>query len=208
MSEAIPLVTRWHIVRHAPVRNPEGRIYGASDKPADCSDPAPFKLLAARLPRPAVWITTHLSRTRDTASAIFDAGYPSADTFVEPRLAEQDFGDWTGKTYAEVGAWQRERFWLAPAHERPPNGESFVDVIARVRVALTEHSNRIGDADVVCVAHGGTVRAMLALALDLDPASALRFSTDNLSTTMIDVIHATDTAPAAFRVRGVNRPAT
>lgn len=207
MTDATALVTRWHIIRHAPVRNPDGRIYGASDKPADCSDPAPFALLAARLPRPAVWITTHLSRTRDTAAAIFEAGYPRSDTLVEPRLAEQDFGDWTGKTYAEVGAWERERFWLAPAHERPPGGESFVDVIARVRIALAGHSRRIGDADVVCVAHGGVVRAALAVALDLEPASALRFSTDNLSTTMIDVIHATDTSPAAFRVSGVNCPA-
>ena len=51
------LETRWHIVRHAPVDNPEGRIYGASDKPANTSDITAFQALARPLPTGAVSVT-------------------------------------------------------------------------------------------------------------------------------------------------------
>ena len=36
------LVTRWWWIRHAPVSNPRGRIYGATDVPADTTDEATF----------------------------------------------------------------------------------------------------------------------------------------------------------------------
>ena len=52
-------------------------------------------------------------------------------------------------------------------------------VIARLTEA---HAGR----DIVAVAHGGSIRAALALALDLDPDLALGFATENLSTTRID----------------------
>ena len=40
--------------------------------------------------------------------------------------------------------------------------------------------------DVVLVVHSGTIRAVLAIALDLAPDSALRFVIDPLSLTRID----------------------
>ena len=43
---------------------------------------------------------------------------------------------------------------------------------------------RLGDA--VLVVHSGTIRAVLAIALDLAPDSALRFVIDPLSLTRID----------------------
>ena len=66
--------TRWWWIRHAPVRVDEGRIYGQRDLPCDCSDVRVFSALAAPLPRKAVWITSHLTRTRQTAQAILAAG--------------------------------------------------------------------------------------------------------------------------------------
>ena len=63
--------------------------------------------------------------------------------------------------------------WFAPAIERAPNGESFVDLFERVTPAIdgltAEHRGR----DIVAVTHGGTIRAALALALGLDPQAAL-----------------------------------
>ncbi len=53
--------------------------------------------------------------------------------------------------------------------------------------------------DVVVVAHSGTIRAALAIALALAPEHALRFAIDPLSLTRIDRL------PNGWRVVCVNR---
>ena len=58
--------------------------------------------------------------------------------------------------------------------------------------------------DIVCVAHGGTIRAALAMALDLGPAGALAFTIDNVSLTRIDRIHSAPPGAPRWRVRLVN----
>ena len=65
--------TRWWWIRHAPVRVDEGRIYGQKDLPCDCSEVRVFDGLAAALPRNAVWVTSNLMRTHQTAAAIWTA---------------------------------------------------------------------------------------------------------------------------------------
>lgn len=204
------LETRWHIVRHAPVDNPERRIYGASDKPANTSDRAAFEALARNLPSGAVAITSHLKRTHQTLDAIRGAGLGLPERVTDPRLGEQDFGDWVGLTYDEARAKYGDaydRFWLAPVTERAPNGESFLDLLARVRAAIESLTERFSGRDIVCVAHGGSIRAAIAIALDVAPEHAIRFATDNLSTTLIDRLHPEPGFGGGWRVRGSNIPA-
>ncbi|HWA45930.1 MAG TPA: histidine phosphatase family protein [Hypericibacter adhaerens] len=209
-------VTRWWWIRHAPVTAHGGRIYGQTDVPANCSNLASFAGLARRLPTDATWIASHLARTHQTAAAIFEAaGKPMPALLVEPTLAEQHFGDWQGLTHDELaarrdGAWHR--FWLAPARHQPPGGESFVEVIARVSEAVDRLTRLHQGRDIIAVAHGGTIRAALALALGIDPERALGFVIDNCSLTRIDHIGAAasseDGLPAAsWRVAAVNHPA-
>src|SRR5262249_40925105 len=62
-------------VRHAPVA-PGGRSYGQTDLSCDCSETALFTGLAEQLPRGAVWVTSNLRRTHETAAAIIRAGLP------------------------------------------------------------------------------------------------------------------------------------
>lgn len=182
------VTTRWWWIRHAPVRA-KGRIYGQGDLPADCTDAAAFRSLAHILPQEPVWVVSHLQRTHQTARAILDYRDEKPDFVVEPRLVEQHFGDWQGLTHEELAA-RREgdwhRFWLAPADEAPPNGESFVQVLARVTAAVRELSAAHVGREIVSVSHGGTIRAALALALDLQPERALALSVDNCSLTRID----------------------
>ena len=66
MSE---LATRLWWIRHAPVDHC-GRIYGQLDLSSDCSEAASFTGLAEQLPRGAVWVTSNLPRTHQTAAAI------------------------------------------------------------------------------------------------------------------------------------------
>ena len=92
------VVTRWWWIRHAPVPD-NGRIYGQSDLSCDCSDSAVFAALAAALPAGALWVTSHLRRTVETARAIHAADplkFAGIEPTAVPDLAEQHLGDWQG----------------------------------------------------------------------------------------------------------------
>ena len=70
-------VTRWWWVRHAPVVDHDGKIYGQGDVGCDTSDSRSFEGLAGKIPAGAVWVTSNLRRTAQTASAILAAGSPA-----------------------------------------------------------------------------------------------------------------------------------
>ncbi len=204
--------TRWWWIRHAPV-NSGGIIYGSSDLPADCSNETLFRSQAARLPRDAVWITSHLTRTKQTASGLI-AHLPEEASIAQeiPALGEQSFGDWQGRTHEEIRQADRQewhRFWLTPAHSRPPGGESFHDLMQRVGESVRQANRAHAGRDIVCVAHGGTIRAALALALDLDPERALGFAVENVSLTRMEhfdgaLTHGHDRDEGSWRVSLVN----
>jgi alpha-ribazole phosphatase len=197
-------------VRHAPVNNPGGAIYGQRDVPADISNQALLRAAAARLPTQAVWLITPLQRTRQTAEGLLAAsdgrlGSPALEPVAD--FIEQNFGDWQGRQkaelYSETG--KPHPFWMSPATERPPGGESFVELMARVRPEIDRLSAEHAGRDIVAVAHGGPIRAAIARALGLDAEDALRFVIDNLSVTRLDLL-AIDGAGPEWRIGGINLP--
>lgn len=190
-------VTRWWFIRHAPVVGTTGRVYGQMDVACDVSDAASFKALAHRVPDAALWLVTPLSRTQRTAAAIAEqlraagrAAPPQPE--VEPAFIEQSFGEWQGRSYRDIGAHGQgsdaHRFWLAPATETPPGGESFAEVVRRVGAALSGRSALHAGRDIVVVSHGGAIRAAVAHALGIAPEAALAIGVDTLSLTRIDHI--------------------
>jgi alpha-ribazole phosphatase len=200
--------TRWWWIRHAPVRVDEGRIYGQRDLPCDCSDARVFSALAALLPRKAVWITSHLARTRQTAQAILAAGdFATPQEILQDRdLAEQHLGDWQGldrRTFLMNRKQEPDSFWYAAADERAPNGESFLDLIARVDAAIARANAAHQRSDIIAVVHGGTIRAALVIALGLPPRSGFAFTIDNCSLTRLD--HYQGRQGGGWRVPMVNQ---
>ena len=207
------VVTRWWWIRHAPVVNHGGRLYGQTDLSADTSERARFEALARVLPSGAAWLASALRRTHETAAAIVDAtadpGHETPRWAVEPDLGEQDFGAWQGLTWDELAAHRgglAHKYWVAPADFVPPGGESFAQLVERVTPVIDRRTARHEGGDIVAVAHGGSIRAALALALGLAPERALAFSIDNLSITRIDRVDG-PAAGGAWRVVAVNRPA-
>ncbi len=188
-------MTRWWWIRHAPVTANEGCCYGQTDFPCEVGDAAAFAALARKLPRHAVWIASPLRRTHMTAAALVAAGadgpepIPGPGLHVDADLIEQHFGQWQGMKYSDLHARrgdQWHRFWLAPAHETPPGGESFAALTQRVQRAILRLSAEHAGCDIVSIGHGGTIRAALALALGISPEAVLAFSIDNLSLTCIE----------------------
>jgi len=152
-----------------------------------------YSRLADRLPRRAAWVVTPLSRTRQTAEAIFRAGYPTAELAVEPALIEQDLGHWQGLAHADLPARLTDPahpFWPLGAEEVPPGGESMEQVVSRVGLAMERLALGHPGHDVVCVSHGGAIRAALAHAMGASAESALHFSIQNLSLTVLERLSA------------------
>jgi alpha-ribazole phosphatase len=199
--------TRWWWVRHAPVVVDEGRIYGQSDLPCDCSDTRVFSNLADVLPRDAIWVTSHLARTHQTAQAIFAAGnFAATPALVQDKdLAEQHLGDWQGldrHTFLMNRSQEPDSFWYASAEERAPNGESFVDLVERTGAAIDRLTRQHRGRDIVAVAHGGTIRAAIALALGLPARGGFAFMIDNCSLTRLD--HYQGKRGAGWRITMIN----
>jgi broad specificity phosphatase PhoE len=185
-------VTRWWWIRHAPVPD-GGRIYGQSDVACDCGDTEIFRILARELPRDAVWVTSNLVRTMQTAAAVLAADegnrFAGVTPFAEPAFAEQHLGEWQGQERKAFYAARKvgtHTLWFAPASERPQGGESFEDLMQRVVPAIERLNREHEGRDIVAVTHGGTIRAAIGFALGLTPQASLAFSVENCSLTRID----------------------
>lgn len=178
-------IVRWWWVRHAPVAGPPGFISGQRDVACDLADTKALAALAQRLPTGARWVTSHLSRAKDTAAHL----HPDSTPTIEPLFAEQDFGDWAGLSWDSVATLDgAAAFWDAPATTAPPNGESFADVCRRVAGAIERRNAELitSGGDIVAVAHAGPIRAALALALALPAERALALDVANLSLSRLD----------------------
>ncbi|MBR1213322.1 histidine phosphatase family protein [Bradyrhizobium sp. JYMT SZCCT0180] len=184
------VTTRWWWVRHAPVREDGGCIYGQKDLGCDTSDRVVFDAVGKILPRNAVWYASNLKRTHQTAAAIWAAGFPKpADMPHEKAFAEQHLGEWQGMNRAAFLARQPAgSHWFAAIDEPAPGGESFMDLYYRVRGAIERITKEQAGKDVIVAAHGGTIKAAIGLALGGQPDKGLAFDVDNVSVTRLDHI--------------------
>jgi alpha-ribazole phosphatase len=198
--------TSFWLIRHALVEeNARAFLYGVMDV-ALCEttllEQAPmYRSLAARLPRPADWLVTPLSRTRRTAEAIFAHGYPRVEPGVEPGLIEQSLGEWQGLSHHQLPPkllHPAHAFWPLAGYEKPPGGESMAEVITRVATAMERLAETHAGRDVVIVSHGGAIRGAIAHALRIGPDSALHMSIQNLSLSRLQ------RSPDGWRVQCVN----
>lgn len=183
--------TNLYLVRHAEVETPYHRVFGGrldvgiSDRGAQQAD-----VLARWLRRhtlDAIYASP-MRRVQATLAPTLATGRP-APVVVED-LREVDFGDWTGLTWAEV----EERFgvsaydWLQVLERRRfPNGESGAELRLRVERVLKAILQSHAGSAVGIFAHGGVIRMLLALLLEIPLSSAERIEVDYGSVTWIDV---------------------
>jgi alpha-ribazole phosphatase len=199
------VVTRWWWIRHAPVRSDGGNIYGQSDIECDCGDAEVFEAVAKILPRNAVWYSSNLQRTHQTAEAIWATGFPRpANMAREAAFAEQHLGKWQGMNRAEfLASRPAGSHWFAAIDEPAPGGESFMDLYNRTCHAIQRITDTEAGRDVVAVGHGGTIKAAVGLALGGLPERGLAFDIDNCSVTRLD--HFASPGRSVWRLPMVNQ---
>ena len=201
-------LTRWFHIRHAPVPD-SGNIYGQRDLDCDCSNAAVFQAVAAHMPRDAVWVTSNLKRAKQTASAIIagaKGALPAATIPALDAFNEQHMGDWQGQSrssFRQQKGLTDQSFWLAKAHERAPNGESYFDLMARVSPLIDQLTAQHVGRNIVSVSHGGTIRAALAHALNLPGDTSHAFTIENCSITVLEHLHSAAKG-GVWRVERIN----
>ena len=198
-------VTRWWWVRHAPVRSDGGNIYGQMDLPCDTGDLEVFEAVAKVLPRDAAWVSSNLQRTHQTAEAIWAAGFPRPSSMAkEAAFAEQHLGRWQGTNRAAfIASRPVGSHWFADIHQPAPGGESFMDLYNRTKSVIDRLTLEHAGRDIVAVAHGGTIKAAVGLALGGLVEQGLSFDIDNCSVTRLD--HFASAGRSNWRLPFVNQ---
>ena len=163
-----------YLVRHGQTSADKDQIIGATDQPLSIEG----ENQAAKLSHSLVNIevaklySSQLDRAQHTARLLNS----QLDIDSSRLLNEMNFGDWEGQTWAAVYDQDTQFFdhwaenWISIA---PPSGEHFNDVMIRCRHWYNQISE--SDASTVIVAHGGSLRALLAIVLGLTAESAFNF---------------------------------
>ena len=171
----------WYLVRHGETDwNLTGRIQGQSDVSLNVTGRRQVSHLAQRLEdvRFDAVYSSDLARTHESAQ-IIAAGRDIAIA-TDPDLREFSFGEWEGLTDAEIEARQpgalSARISAGNNAFAAPGGEDTWQVLDRVR-RFCERAARRHDPsdDILVVAHGGSIRALVVCLLDLADTDVWRF---------------------------------
>jgi probable phosphomutase (TIGR03848 family) len=153
----------------------------------------------AQLPLVAI-VTSPMLRCQQTVAPI--AGVRALIPSVDVRLAEVDYGSWTGQ---ELRKLLSEPLWKVvqqhPSAAVFPDGEGLAEVQVRAVAAVREHDRRLAaehGADVLWIActHGDVIKSVLADALGTHLDSFQRIVADPGSAS---IIRYTDTRPFVLR---------
>ena len=172
------------LVRHGKSEgNKEGWVFlGHTDSPLDDIGRTQAETLAQTLaaePITAVY-SSPLQRAQETAVCLAQSHHLPLQ--IDPRLIEQDFGNWDTLSFAQV---EKQfaldmKLWQQNAYEHgPTNGENLRTVETRLQGFFKELRQNHHQEKVLIVAHGGVLNALLCLLLNtrLQWRWAYRFDT-------------------------------
>lgn len=108
-----------------------------------------------------------LIRAKETAAIIRHG--TKTRLHMDRRINELSFGCWEGKTAKELLAAGDPAFykWAQGYWTTPKGGESLLNFKKRISEFLTEILDRYHERTIAVVAHGGSIRMMLLLALKM-----------------------------------------
>lgn len=166
------------------------RFRGRSELPLSDLGRRQASAIAGRLTdqeRPRIIYCSPLGRCMRTAEAI--AAATGAPVEVAPDLIDLDYGEWQGRTHAEIGETEPDGLsaWYRTPHlARFPQGESLQDVMLRtsdlLRRLLTAHS----EDTVVLVGHASVNRVLLLQLLDMPLSGYWRLTQEPCTFNLIE----------------------
>jgi broad specificity phosphatase PhoE len=183
--------TRLLLIRHAEVEEKYQRIFGGridmNLSPRGHEQAAVLARYLRHKPVSAVYASP-MKRVQQTLVPFATNGAPRAT--ILDGLREVDFGDWTGHGWEAI----REKFgysayeWLDLLEQgRIPNAEPPEDYRARVAACARDIIARHPGEPVAVFCHGGVVRMMLSVLLDLPLPKFAHFDIDYASLTEVEM---------------------
>jgi len=125
--------------------------------------------------RPTVVVSSPYRRARDTAASALAA--VGVEVLLDERVRERELGILDGMTWygiqAEHPGESERRARLGKFYYRPPGGESWADVVLRVRSLLVELQARYAGERVWVFSHEAVILAFRYVIEGLDAASVL-----------------------------------
>jgi broad specificity phosphatase PhoE len=172
------------LVRHGITDwNREGRFQGHLDPPLSAVGLREAALVGARIAadpelRPVRIVSSSLVRAAETAAAIGSAAGVTVEH--DRRLIEIGQGDWEGRTHDEIAVTDAARYasWRS-TDALPPGGETIEHTTERLLEALEAIADAEGTVVIVC--HGGTIRVLARILLDLSADRSWALDVDNAS---------------------------
>lgn len=174
-------MTRFWWVRHGPTH--AKTMVGWSDLPADLSDHSAIARLSDYLPQDGIVVSSDLIRAVATADAV-QANRKRLPH--DPTLREMHFGEWELRSHHQIEAHSPDlirAFWDRPGEVRPPGGESWNDINARIWAATDQLIANYAGHNIIVVAHFGAILSALQRADALTPEQAFSHRIDNFSVT-------------------------
>jgi probable phosphoglycerate mutase len=177
--------TRTLLLRHGQTSHSVRRLFSGSSDPMLSPEGREQARAAARRLREVsfdVVVASPRRRAVDTAEQL------GRDVVLDDRFRETDFGDWEGRSFAEVREqWPDEmNAWLADPTVAPPGGESFAETETRVREGLDDLRRRYVGGTVVVVSHVTPIKTLVRLALEAPPSALYRLHLDLCSLSTVD----------------------
>ena len=107
-------------------------------------------------------------------------------------LREKAFGEWEGKTFQEVEEHYPSMFrrlFDEDIEFSPPGGESDQQLYDRLNTAKDEMiaAHPDSEGNILVVAHGGSLRALIACMMDMPPEYMWRLRLSNCGITVINL---------------------
>ena len=184
-----PPATRLLLIRHGEVEARYQRIFGGRiDMNLSPRGKRQAKILADYLRAKTIdaVYASPMKRVQQTLAPTLKFSGHSQTIF--PSLRELDFGDWTGLDWIAV----RDRFdfpvheWLHQVqHPGAPNGENGKAFRARVEPCLREIIAKHPGQNVAVFCHGGVIRMVLAILLELPLPKTNAFEVEYASITQV-----------------------
>ncbi|WP_299294097.1 histidine phosphatase family protein [uncultured Tateyamaria sp.] len=176
-------MTTWHWIRHGPTH--QTSFTGWRDVAADLSDEGAVARLADHLPSDAVVISSDLTRSVNTATAIQRSRTRLPH---DPALREFHFGSWDGVHFSQVADRHPDLsrdYWETPGDHTPPGGESWDAAAARVAMAVRRIEAAHTGKHIIAVAHFGVILTQVQAVLGLSAHAVLAHKIDPLSVTTL-----------------------
>ena len=181
--------TTLHLIRHAEVEARYQGVFGGTiDMNLSPRGHEQSSALASYLETVSfdAIFASPMKRVQQTMSPVLKQRRPTP--IILPKLYEVDFGDWTGLTFEEV----KQKFgrsayeWLHLLDEGTiPNAESVAVYRARIELCLQEILRQSDGNTVAVFCHGGVIRMLLSLMLNLPFAEMDRFEVEYTSITTV-----------------------